>query len=496
MRGPNKLLLEVDGRPLVRRTLDEIRRVPFHEVIVVTGAHAEAVRSACGDAWFVHNAEHARGMHASIKAGVRALDACDAFFVCLADQPRFDHRTLLALMEGEGLTAPVFDGRRGHPVLIPAKHIPEILAHPDGDHGCAYLFDRHPLSLIEIADEGVVVDVDTPADYARYTGEDPLRALFEKTVELRATGRPFVQATVIEVIGSASARVGAKALFDERGRNVLGYVGGGCAERFIGEQAVSAIAEGRPRTVLADLDDEIFGLGVACGGQMRVFLDVVMPLETMPLPPSRFVNETRALSGFYGWSVVPSEERSPETIEEFLLGLSHAAAARRGRTHRPLREVKASPARFTPSALSSARAVTIVGRTRITEALARHFALLSYDVRAIGPDVRAADYPASVQCSCLDEGYGGISFRPGEVVVIASHTAQDPEIARRALAAGAAHVAVIGSRKRAEEVLSFLGLKGRDVSEPLFIPAGLDIDARNPDEIALSVVAEVLARGT
>ena len=101
--------------------------------------------------------------------------------------------------------------------------------------------------------------------------------------ELQQSNCPFAIATVIEVEGSASARVGSRALFDERGANVYGWVGGGCAESFVGEQAVEALAAREPRTVLAHLDDEVFGLGVACGGVMRVFIEPHYPPERIPL---------------------------------------------------------------------------------------------------------------------------------------------------------------------------------------------------------------------
>ncbi|HUJ76126.1 MAG TPA: XdhC family protein, partial [bacterium] len=55
---------------------------------------------------------------------------------------------------------------------------------------------------------------------------------------LHASGEPFAVATVIRVHGSASARPGSKALIDARGRNVFGWVGGGCAESLVRDESL------------------------------------------------------------------------------------------------------------------------------------------------------------------------------------------------------------------------------------------------------------------
>jgi xanthine/CO dehydrogenase XdhC/CoxF family maturation factor len=380
----------------------------------------------------------------------------------------------------------------------------EILNEPDGDYGCAYLLKRHPESVVTVPmdSHGILIDIDEPKDYQRfltksYDAKDPVEEFYNKTSELRREGKSFAIATIIEVIGSASARTGSKAIINQEGKNLLGWVGGGCAERFIGEESGAAITEGKTRIVLADMDDEIFGLGVACGGKMRVFIDPIIPAETVYLPESaKFQKEIRSLSSFYGWNVKKDfSVPSPETVEELLLLMTRTLAKKRGHSGESLREVKNVPAVFLPTNNGlMKKEVTIVGRTRITEALARHFSLLSYSIRAIGPDLRSEDYPSNIQCQCLDEGYGEIEFKPGEVVIIASHTSQDPALVEKALKQEASHVAMIGSYKRSLEVLNHLKLLDEEINYPLFVPAGLDLDARNPDEIALSVVAEVILK--
>lgn len=512
MRGENKLMLKVDGKSLIERTLAEIEKINFEEIAVVTGHQSDVIENELRNhkVQFVHNENHQTGMHSSIKSGLKGLGKkFDAFFVVLGDLPYFHQDILRILLNSyletgdKKIFVPVFEGKRGHPVLISSDFLPEILNEPDGDYGLSYLLKRHPeeVQSVDVSSRGILLDVDSPEDYRKlvtneFDSLDPVQEFHLFAAKLREERKPYVMATVIEVIGSASARSGSKAIFNPEGRNLLGWVGGGCAERFIGEECVQALGDHKTRIVLADLDDEIFGLGVACGGKMRVFLEPVYPSETIPLPYSeKFQNEVRILSGHYGLQVTKNfTDNAPDSIEELFILFAEALAKSRGRSGQPLREVKEVPAHFLHKKSPLIKEVTIVGRTRITEALARHFSLLSYQVRAIGPDLKAEDYPSNVKCHCLTESYSDISFKENEIVVIASHASQDPGIVKRAILDKAGHVAMIGSYKRSIETLNYLGLFEKNVSAPLYIPAGLDIDARNPDEIALSVVSEIFLR--
>lgn len=510
MKGKNKLLLKVEGDSLVRKTLREINKVPFKDMIVVTGHQEEEIRSELEGlrASFAFNPDHQTGMHSSIKKGLESLsEGSDGFFICLSDQPFFQSQILEALKDAskqnrqKKIFVPVYEGKNGHPVLISTDFVEEIFKEPDGDYGLSYLLKRYPdlVETLPVKSQGILIDVDEPSDYEKIReneliSRDPVEDFYLFAAKLREEKRPYVVATVIEVIGSASARTGSKAIFSGEGKNLLGWVGGGCAERFIGEESLKALEEHRTRIILADLDDEIFGLGVACGGKMRVFLEPHYPLENVPLPYSdKLQNEVRHLAGLYGWNVKKeSSSAIPETPRDLLLTMCEKIAKQRNRSGKSLRIIKEVPARFLGGKRLTSNEVTIVGRTRITEALARHFSLLKFNVRAIGPDLKTEDYPSNVQCHCLDESYQEITFRPDEIVIIASHTSQDPLLVEKALKGRASHVAMIGSYKRSIETLTHLDLMNKETELPLFVPAGLDIDARNPEEIALSVVSEVL----
>ena len=96
---------------------------------------------------------------------------------------------------------------------------------------------------------------------------------FEKLSELNATETPFVVATVIKIVGSVSAKTGAKSIIDSKGETLFGWVGGGCAEEAVREAALESLKDGKTRIIKLDLDDEILGVGMPCGGKMEVYVE-------------------------------------------------------------------------------------------------------------------------------------------------------------------------------------------------------------------------------
>ena len=101
--------------------------------------------------------------------------------------------------------------------------------------------------------------------------------IFDVIQTLRHAGKPFAVATVVETRGSVSAKTSSKAVIDSEGRIVAGWVGGGCAESSTCEQALICIKQNETAMLDIDLDDEILGAGMPCGGAMRVYVEPVLP---------------------------------------------------------------------------------------------------------------------------------------------------------------------------------------------------------------------------
>ena len=105
--------------------------------------------------------------------------------------------------------------------------------------------------------------------------------IYEVIHDLQQRGEPFAIATVVETAGSVSAKTASKAVIDQEGRVVAGWVGGGCAESGTCEKALECISGGETAVLDIDLDDEMLGAGMPCGGSMRVYVEPVLPRASL-----------------------------------------------------------------------------------------------------------------------------------------------------------------------------------------------------------------------
>ncbi len=179
----NKLVAQVEGKPVVRHVVEALLASRARPILVVTGHDHERVEAALAHlpVTFVHNPDHAAGMATSLRAGVAALPAeCDGVLVCLGDMPRLSAPVVDALIEafhpedGRSIVVPVRGGRRGHPVLFARAFFPELLAL-EGDVGARSVIAAHPEAVVEVEVEepGILVDVDTPEALRELGGELP-----------------------------------------------------------------------------------------------------------------------------------------------------------------------------------------------------------------------------------------------------------------------------------------------------------------------------------
>ena len=171
----NKLLTLLDGKAVVRRTVEAVCASRADPVIVVTGHAAASVCEALAElsVTITENVRFTDGLSSSLILGVNHLpDALDGFLVMLADMP-FVSATLIDRMmdafdpaAGRGIVVPTCRGRRGNPVVWPAA-LREEFRHLAGDRGAKQLMVLHGdlLYELEVDDDAVLTDLDTPEDF-------------------------------------------------------------------------------------------------------------------------------------------------------------------------------------------------------------------------------------------------------------------------------------------------------------------------------------------
>jgi molybdenum cofactor cytidylyltransferase len=185
MGGPNKLLAEIGGRPLVRIVVDAVLASKARPLLVVTGHERERVERALAGLpiTVVHNPNYAEGLGTSLKVGIAALpEQLDGAVVCLGDMPQVDATLIDRLIgaidpdKGALVAVPTIDGKRGNPVVWSRRFFPDLMA-VEGDVGARHLIGRYGEAVIEVpvSDTSVLADIDTPQALAA------LKAELEKT---------------------------------------------------------------------------------------------------------------------------------------------------------------------------------------------------------------------------------------------------------------------------------------------------------------------------
>ncbi len=172
MGAAHKLLADLHGRPVVAHTADALIAAGLPPPLVVLGHRATEVRAAFGDrpAIFVTAPDFADGLAASLRAGLAAVPgAWRGVLVCLGDMPRVAPATLrrlaAALTDAAGVAVPVHDGKRGNPVAWGRTYFTRLRALT-GDVGGKALLAEVDAVEVPVDDDGVLIDVDTPAALA------------------------------------------------------------------------------------------------------------------------------------------------------------------------------------------------------------------------------------------------------------------------------------------------------------------------------------------
>jgi xanthine dehydrogenase accessory factor len=465
--GEPKPLISLDGRPMLAHVLAAVAQSRVEETIVVLGAASDRVRKEVpgnGARW-VENPAFAEGMSSSLKAGVAALSPeSDGFFVVLGDEPFVQPSTYDALIaarerSGARIVLPTYEGVRGNPVLIDRTLSGEVDAIT-GDRGCRALRLRHPEETIEVPvdDPGVVIDLDTPEDIAlarkALTSGEPLvgvaRTLAQRQSALRGSpiaprGRTRGRPDILALAGELERR---------REPFSLAIV-----------TRVQAPTSGKPGfKAIVRPDGSVVGwVGGSCSRHALVS-EARAALEE---------GEPRLLRLRPGTEACPP--RADGVVDRIMECQSGGAM-----------DIYIEPHGPPPQLL-------VVGDTPVAESLTALGRLLGFRVVAAGVGLDPSRFPDA------DEVLGDLAELPRKIdgatyAVVATMAQYDGMALDLLLRSPAAYVGLVASRRRAESLKDDLRAHGLsdEALERIRNPAGIDVGARTPEEIAVSVAAEIV----
>jgi xanthine dehydrogenase accessory factor len=257
--------------------------------------------------------------------------------------------------------------------------------------------------------------------------------ILELISAMKQKGEAFALATVVRTVAATAAKAGAKAVIRADGTVSDGWIGGGCARAAVLKAAREAIADGRPRLVSVQPPDVLQAQGHKAGDEQGGI---------------RFVK-----------NMCPSQGTMDVFVEPVL--------------PRPQ--------------------IVVCGSSPVAVAIADLGRRVGFAVTVCVP---AAEQPAFAEADRRIEGFALPVDDDGPRFVVVSTQGRGDEAAlQAALAIDAAYVAFVGSRKKAEALRKSLAARGiaPERLARLKAPAGLDLGAITPDEIAVSILAEIIA---
>lgn len=351
-----------------------------------------------------------------------------------------------------------------------------------------------------------------------------------RIIEHLAAGPPgqgCALATLVYVEGSSYRGVGARALALPDGSTV-GLISGGCLEGDLLERAGEVLADGRPRTVRYDStspEDALLGLGLGCNGVVEVLLERVTAADAAAA--ARYLPLLRQARNDGRRAALATVYRSPKADEvgSRLALIEAAAAPARPTPHYfgPLRAgLREAMARDLAALLDHGRsraaayevagdrvqallelvepplALTVCGagpdaQPLVTLAAGLGWAPLVFDHRA--SFARPDRFPDAVRVvtAAREEFSAAVPPRPGEAAVLMTHSYPADLLYLEQLAPrNLRYLGVLGPRRRLDRLLAELGPRA-PAEGVLYGPAGLDIGADTPAEIALAIAAEIRA---
>ena len=175
----NKLLLNADGIPLVRKSAINILNSNVASMTVVTGFDENKIVNALSglNVNFVKNINFREGLSSSLKAGLANITPTpSAVIICLADMPKIQPEHINQLIEnfnplkGWEICIPTNNGKRGNPVLIGSRFFPYIF-ETSGDFGAKQVMKQHSDKVVEveIGTSDIHFDIDTQDEYENFT---------------------------------------------------------------------------------------------------------------------------------------------------------------------------------------------------------------------------------------------------------------------------------------------------------------------------------------
>lgn len=345
-----------------------------------------------------------------------------------------------------------------------------------------------------------------------------IHQLVEACHSIAPSGEKLVMATIIHTEGSTYQKAGARMLIRESGE-LMGILAGGCFESDLAEQAQAVFQDGKARRILYDMrspDDAIWGLGLGCDGAVHVLLQLLKPDDNyMPLDIFAQVCagqrhgvlatvcssenlETPVGQTLFLDTHMQDDEVVVDNPDNLLAGLAHQVLLE----DKPMLldyDIDDTPSRIFLDPIKPPRRLLILGAGPDAAPLTRLAGQLGWRITLV--DHR----PANIKAERFPEAEEVLNIAPSEIkaklslnrfdaLMVMTHSIDyDERYLRQIAGSNIPYIGLLGPSHRREKLLENLCVLADKIHDRAFGPAGLDIGANTPEEIALSIMAEIQA---
>jgi len=346
-----------------------------------------------------------------------------------------------------------------------------------------------------------------------------MHELFEQFDRLKHAGDKVVMATLVNTRGTTPRKEGAKMLVGGGGR-ILGSVTiGGCVDAHVIEEAEGVLDDNTPKLLELNLgDEEAWEIGLTCGGTIEVFVEPVK-LDRADAPPLTYYEMLRAHAEQGGEGALITRLDGPNNGAKLLLLDTGKTAGTLGDAFLDRRftaEAQECLARGVSKTLflegvrcfvesfGPPATLLVVGAGHVAMPLVSLAKILGFRTIVVDGRPRFATserFPAAdrLEVGIPSEIVKSIPLTPVTALVLVAHDYKyDLPVLRRALASDVGYIGMLGSTRRGNAILNLLREEGvaEEVLARVHVPIGLDLGAQTAPEIALAILAEILAGRT
>jgi xanthine dehydrogenase accessory factor len=328
-------------------------------------------------------------------------------------------------------------------------------------------------------------------------------------------GKPIAIASVISIVGSAPRSVGATLAITAAG-DIAGSVSGGCVEPAVIEVGLKTLRTGQPKLLSYGITEEqnVEQIGLSCGGQIEVFVERLANLEALAaaLKAQQAIVRAVVISGAADSGVtagasmlIPAQGdvvgRSGDAALDDAVAAKARDLLREDESAMATLEIAEQAAQVFFAVYPPEPTLIIVGAGHITIPLSRLAKTLDYRVTVIDPREAFATRERIPDADELmlewpDEAMEQLPISSATAVAVLTHDDKfDVPALKAALNSPASYVGAIGSRgtrERRDRRLREAGVTDEQLGR-IHGPIGLDIGARTPEEIALAILAQIVA---